>query len=63
VPEEIWIDIAENGDVTIEGKSATLGNDCKALTAEIEKALGTVMKTVTKPEFHRARAVTRKAGA
>ncbi len=60
--QEIDIDISPNGDVTIEGKSENLGADCKALTAEIEKALGVVTASTVKPSFYRARAVTRKVG-
>ena len=62
MPQAIDIIIEANGDVTIEGKSADLGADCKALTKDIERALGTVEKTVLKPEYHRAPKVARKAG-
>ncbi len=61
--QEIDIDIAPNGDVTIEGKSADLGADCKALTKEIERALGVVTSTKTKPEYHRQPKLVRKTGA
>ena len=61
--QEIWIDISANGDVRIEGKSADLGSDCKALTAEIEAALGSVTATKIKPEFHRARTVAKTVKA
>lgn len=60
---EIDIDISPNGDVTIEGKSADLGADCKTLTKEIEAALGVVTATTLKPEFHKAKARVRKVGA
>ena len=59
--QEIDIVIERNGDVTIEGKN--MGPDCKALTKEIESALGTVTATKLKPEYHRAQEVARKAGA
>ncbi len=59
--EEFWIEIAQDGNVTVEGKSAELGADCKALTKEIEQALGTVTSEVMKPEFHRPKKVLRKA--
>lgn len=60
---EIDVDISPNGDVTIEGKSADLGPDCKVLTKEIEQALGTVTASTVKPEYHRQRTVLKKAGA
>lgn len=59
--EEIVIDVSPTGDVTVEGKNIE-GSDCKALTREIEQALGTVTATKLKPEYHRTRAVRRKAG-
>jgi hypothetical protein len=63
VPEEIWIDISETGDVTVEGKSVSLGKDCKALTQDIEQALGTVTATKLKPEYRQVRSATRKVQA
>lgn len=60
--EEIIIDIAENGDVRIEGKNFT-GPECEKVTAAIEEALGTVTSKRHKPEFHRQPEVKRKAGA
>ncbi len=61
--QEIDIDVSPTGEVTIEGKSADLGADCKTLTAEIEKALGVVAETRLKPEFHQAPKLKRKASA
>lgn len=52
--QEIVIDIAPNGDVTIEGKGIE-GPDCKALTRELEQALGATTRSTVKPEYHRAR--------
>ena len=60
--EEIIIDIAANGDVTVEGKAIT-GSDCKALTKEIEAALGTVTRQSLKPEFYQQPVMKRKVGA
>lgn len=58
--EEITIDVAPNGDVKVEGHNIK-GADCKTLTTEIERALGAVVSTVKKPEFHQnAGALTRK---
>lgn len=59
--EEIVIDIAANGDFTVEGKNIE-GPDCMKLTAEIEDALGERTKVTKKPEFSRSRAVPRKVG-
>jgi len=59
---EIRIDISETGDVKIEGIDIA-GPDCVKLTAEIEAALGTVVKTVKKPEYHRTATVKRTVGA
>ena len=60
--EEIVIDIGNGGDVQVEGIGIA-GPDCKALTAEIEKALGVVTKTVKKAEYHSPVKVGRKVGA
>lgn len=60
--EEILIDIAPNGDVTVEGKNI-VGPDCKLLTREIEAALGTVTAEKVKPEFHRRRTAAKTAKA
>lgn len=59
--EEIEITIAPNGDVTVEGKGIS-GPDCRALTKEIEAALGTVTATKLKPEYHRTRVAKRTQG-
>lgn len=59
--QEIEILIEPDGTVRVEGKGIE-GTDCKALTAEIEKALGTAVNTVLKPEYHRPRKIPRKAG-
>ena len=60
--EEILIDIAPNGDVKVEGHGIK-GPDCVKLTAEIEKALGTVESKRLKADYHAPRQVLRKAGA
>ncbi len=61
--QTIDIDIDATGKkITIEGKGIE-GSDCKALTREIEIALGTVESTVLKAEYHRPRRVTHKVGA
>ena len=59
--EAIHIDIAANGDVQIEGIDV-IGPDCKALTKEIEQALGTVTKEVKKAAFHLPPKIVRKVG-
>ena len=56
--QEIEILISENGDWTIEGKDIQ-GPDCKALTKEIEEALGSATAVKLKPEYRRGRAVKR----
>lgn len=60
--QEFYIDVSPNGDVRVEGKNIS-GPDCKTLTAEIEKALGTTTSSKLKPEYHQARqaTITRKA--
>ena len=60
--EEIVVDIEANGDVRIEGKGFA-GADCEKATRELEEAIGVVGKRMLKAEYHRARVVTRKAGA
>lgn len=52
--ETIIIDIAPGGDVKIEVDGCS-GPACKALTAPLEKALGTVSKSVEKREMRDAR--------
>lgn len=59
---EIIIDIDERGNVRVEGKDIS-GPDCKALTKEIEDAIGVVEKVELKPEYRRARTVLRKTSA
>lgn len=57
--QEIIVDISRDGtSVTVEGKGIE-GPDCKALTAEIEEALGVVTERKLKPEYHRARSAAR----
>lgn len=59
--EEIVIDISADGkEVKVEGVGIQ-GPDCKALTKEIEDALGPVAKTIKKAEFNRPPAIRRKA--
>jgi len=61
--EEIVIDISPDGNtVTVEGVGIQ-GPDCKALTAAIEKAIGTVESTKKKAEYNRPPLIRRKAGA
>lgn len=60
--QEVIIDIDERGNVTVEGKGFT-GNECTALTKEIEQALGDVEKRTLKPEYRMSKQVLRKAGA
>jgi hypothetical protein len=60
--QEIEITISADGSVQVEGKGIE-GNDCKALTKEIEAALGTVANVRLKAEYHRPRKVVRKASA
>jgi len=48
--------------VTVEGVGIQ-GPDCKALTAAIEKAIGTVESTKKKAEYNRPPLIRRKAGA
>lgn len=55
---EITIDIGPNGEVTIEGHGID-GPDCKALTKELEQALGQVEHVEKKPEYTRTRARAR----
>ena len=61
--QEIVIDIDPTGNsVKIEGKNFT-GNECTALTKEIEQELGAIEKRMYKPEYRQAKSVMRKAGA
>ena len=60
--ETIIINIAENGDVQVEGKGIK-GPDCVKLTAEIEKALGEVTKRTKTAEYHEQPKILRKVGA
>lgn len=58
--QEIDIIIDPTGrNVTVEGKNIE-GADCKALTKEIEAALGKVEATTLKPEYHTQPKVARK---
>ncbi len=52
--DEIIIDIAPGGEVKIEVNGCS-GPACKALTAPLEKALGTVTKSVEKREYRETR--------
>lgn len=61
-PQEIVIDIETDGTVTIEGKNFE-GGECTKFTAEIEQALGKVTQRTLKPEYHRAKTLTRKVGS
>ena len=57
--EEFTIDISPDGnDVKFEGHGIE-GPDCKALTKDIEEALGTPGKVMQKPEYHRVRTARR----
>ena len=60
MPREIIIDIAANGDVTVDGGDS-LGPECERLTAGIEAALGVVEKKVRKPSYNRPTPVLRQA--
>ena len=60
--EEILIDIDAQGNVRFEGKGF-VGPECEKLTKELEEAVGVVTKRALKPEYQRARVVTRKVGA
>jgi hypothetical protein len=60
--QEIVIDIDAVGNVKVEGKGIE-GMDCKALTKELEAALGDVQQVRLKPEYHRPKAHVRKVGA
>jgi uncharacterized protein YuzE len=60
--EEIVIDIDSDGGVVIEGKNFT-GNECTALTKELENALGEVTRRTLKPEHRLSKSVLKKAGA
>lgn len=57
--ETFYIDIAENGDVRVEGEGI-VGPECEALTKEIEEALGVVTQKTRKPEFNRRAPILRK---
>lgn len=47
-----YIDISPDGrDVKVEG-FGRLGNACTDLTDDLQRALGTVQKQTTKPEFN-----------
>lgn len=59
--KEIIVEIGPKGEVKIEAVGF-VGNECKAITAALEEALGTVTDTVEKPEFHMARTATHAVG-
>jgi hypothetical protein len=48
--QEITIDIAPDGEVTVEGHG-DLGKTCTELTAQLEKALGDVTRQTLKPDY------------
>jgi len=56
----ISVDISETGEVKIEA-TGFKGKGCKEATAAIEKAIGVVKATQTKPEFSQAISITQGA--
>jgi hypothetical protein len=50
MPAEIHLTFDANDEPVIEVKGAK-GKTCKALTAELERALGSVKETSLKPEY------------
>lgn len=59
--QEIWIDIDDKGNVTVEGKGFE-GADCEAATRELEAAVGDVEKRMKKPEYFRRKAAVKTHG-
>ena len=59
---EIYIEIDDEGNVTVEGKGFK-GPECEMFTKELEHALGTIEKKTYKPEYKAAPPLMRKAGA
>jgi hypothetical protein len=57
MPQIVEVTVGVDGSVTVEAKGV-VGSGCKALTAAIEKAIGTVTEDVKKPEFHRTASQT-----
>lgn len=51
--KRIEIEIDEQGEVSVE-VSGAYGQECEAMTADIEKALGTVSSRKRKSEYYRA---------
>jgi len=58
--EEILIDVAPDGSVTISTKGFR-GKSCKAATKPLEEALGIVLKDTDTPEMHLTEPVQAKA--
>lgn len=56
--QEIHVDIGPDGSLRIEAHGFT-GSSCRAATAPIEKALGTVRSRRTTSEARRARTASR----
>lgn len=61
MPQEIIIDVDQQGNVKIEGKGFQ-GTECTQLTAAIEQELGEVANRELKPEYRQARTNLRTAG-
>lgn len=58
--EKITIDIDEQGNVRVEGHGI-VGQDCEALTRDLEEALGVVETRKRKPEYYRTATRARTA--
>lgn len=59
---KIIVTVEESGDVKVSAEGI-VGTGCKALTAAIERAIGTVTGDVKKPEFVQQVKQTKQQGA
>jgi len=56
--ETIIIEVDRDGHVSVEGHGF-VGSDCLTLTADLERALGTVENRTLKPEARQAKSTLR----